>query len=227
MLFVALISLAVLGVIPDSAMAQGMMGGTNRSVIKADGHTAREEAEGKVISEALRANETTCEKLSDDDFGSLGEYYMGTMLGDSHEAMNTMMERMMGEEGEEEMHVVMGKRLSGCDPEAVIPTGSIGFMPMMNMMFGGWPSSRGFNQWTNPTNMMNTGLTGFSWLGSLMMILWWGLIIFGIVLLIRWLMNQSRGAGGVEKKPLDILKERYAKGEINNQEFEEKKKNLI
>ena len=101
MLFVALISLAVLGVIPDSAMAQGMMGGTNRSVIKADGHTAREEAEGKVISEALRANETTCEKLSDDDFGSLGEYYMGTMLGDSHEAMNTMMERMMGEEGEE------------------------------------------------------------------------------------------------------------------------------
>ena len=75
--------------------------------------------------------------------------------------------------------------------------------------------------------MMNFGFSGAGAFGWLMMILWWGLIIFGIVMLIRWLMNQSRGTSGHKQTPLEILKERYAKGEINSQEFEEKKKNLV
>ena len=76
-----------------------------------DDHTAREESEGKIVWEQLQAKKLTCKDLSDDNFGTLGEYFMGQMMGDSHEAMNNMMIQMMGEKSEEQMHIVMGKRL--------------------------------------------------------------------------------------------------------------------
>ena len=45
--------------------------------------------------------------------------------------------------------------------------------------------------------------------------------------LIRYLTGAGRNNIDKDKTPLDILKERYAKGEINKKEFEEKKKDLI
>ena len=201
--------------------AQGMMGNTTTV---SDGHTVREEAEGKAVWEKLQTKELTCEDLSDDNFGTLGEYFMGQMMGDSHEAMNNMMIQMMGEKGEEQMHVVMGKRLSGCDTSATFPSQGEGFMPMMQMMMGGWSSPLGSNQSNN--SMMNFGFMPFGGFGWIFMILWWVLIIAGIVAIIKWLMSQSDSNRGHEKSPLEILKERYAKGEIDKKEFEDKKKDL-
>jgi len=45
-----------------------------------DNHTAREEAEGEIVWQKLQSKEIVCGDLSDEDFGALGEYYMGQML---------------------------------------------------------------------------------------------------------------------------------------------------
>ena len=72
---------------------------------------------------------------------------------------------------------------------------------------------------------------GMGWFGMIFMIIFWGLIIVGLVSLIRWLIQNTgcKGHSGVStgSKAMDILKERYAKGEINRDEFESMKKDLV
>lgn len=69
---------------------------------------------------------------------------------------------------------------------------------------------------------------GGHWIGGLMMLLSWVLIIAGILAIIRWFFSRfdsrSRAAPA---SPLEILKRRYAKGEIDKAEFEEKRKDLL
>ena len=57
-----------------------------------------------------------------------------------------------------------------------------------------------------------------------MMLLFWGVVIVGIVLGIRWLMGQGRQSQ--QDGAMDILRQRYARGEINKEEFESKKRDL-
>jgi len=59
----------------------------------------------------------------------------------------------------------------------------------------------------------------------LMMLVFWGVVIVGIVLAIRWLMAQSRESR-VTDPALDILRQRYARSDISKEEFEAKKKDL-
>jgi putative membrane protein len=58
----------------------------------------------------------------------------------------------------------------------------------------------------------------------LMMLVFWGVVIAGIVLGIRWLVSQGRGTHS--DTALDILRQRYARGEINKEEFEARKRDL-
>jgi len=67
--------------------------------------------------------------------------------------------------------------------------------------------------------------------GGIFMIVFWILVIVGLVFLIKWLVQSSRKSSGGESSPtsraLEILEERYARGEIDKQEFQDKKKDLL
>jgi putative membrane protein len=59
------------------------------------------------------------------------------------------------------------------------------------------------------------------------------LVLVGIVLVVVWLVSggdglptRRPGSGGEQETPLDILKKRYARGEINRDQFEQMKKDL-
>jgi putative membrane protein len=70
------------------------------------------------------------------------------------------------------------------------------------------------------------GFGGFGVIMLIIMIVFWGLIIWGIVALIRWLSRSGRSSYTQHETALEILKRRYASGEITKAEFEEKKRDL-
>jgi putative membrane protein len=88
-----------------------------------------------------------------------------------------------------------------------------------------WADGYGYGFGYGPGMMGGAGWWGIGMIG---MVLWWLLIILAIVLLVKWVFGRPPGHG--ERQPrdrsLDILKERYARGEIDKQEFEEKKRDL-
>jgi putative membrane protein len=59
----------------------------------------------------------------------------------------------------------------------------------------------------------------------LMMLVFWGVVIVGIVLAIRWFASQGRDARPADTA-LDILRQRYARGDISKEEFDAKKRDL-
>ncbi len=78
--------------------------------------------------------------------------------------------------------------------------------------------------------MMGPGIMGgfgWMWFMPIFFIIFWGLVIWGIVALVRGLSG-SRGSDSstAADSALEILKNRYARGDISKEEFEEKKKDL-
>jgi putative membrane protein len=79
-------------------------------------------------------------------------------------------------------------------------------------------------------DIMNYGSGGWMMSGMwLISSLFWIAIIAGVVLLVKWLTDrndQGRTSTTASESPLDILKKRYAKGEIDKDAFEQMKRDL-
>lgn len=72
--------------------------------------------------------------------------------------------------------------------------------------------------------MMNFNY-GFELFGLLFSILWWVLLLTVAIALVQWVIRQSK-TSMPDSKAIDILKERYARGEIDKEEYEERKRVL-
>jgi len=68
--------------------------------------------------------------------------------------------------------------------------------------------------------------SGYGMVGGLMMLLFWGVVIFLVVLAVKWFTGNQAGGNRERRDAIDILRERFATGEIDEEEFESRKKAL-
>lgn len=68
---------------------------------------------------------------------------------------------------------------------------------------------------------------GIGWLMPIVWIIIVGLIIWAVVALTRGMGRTREQDLGKQTSALEILKDRYARGEIDKEEFEEKRKDLM
>ncbi|MFO7593398.1 MAG: SHOCT domain-containing protein [Pseudomonadota bacterium] len=72
------------------------------------------------------------------------------------------------------------------------------------------------------------GMDGGFGFGGGFMFLWWIVIIVVVVMVIKWLASSYGSVGNSrrENRAMEILEERYARGEIDEQEFQKRKREL-
>ena len=151
----------------------------------------------------LVESKISCNKLSNEQLESIGDYYMEQMHpGKAHE----IMDNMMGGEGSEslkQVHINMAKRLY-CNENVYIGYGMMGSWGMTNMMgrgmMGSYPASYAYN---------NYGYWNIFWI----------LLFAAVIFLIVWIIHRFGIKKTASETPLNILRKRFAKGEITKKEF--------
>jgi Short C-terminal domain len=154
------------------------------------------------------------DKVSEKKLEELGDQLMEIMIGNHEE--HERMDAMMGGDGSKSlnaMHASIAYRyLSG------VPFGMMGYNGMMD----GYRYNRNYKggspmMWNNNYGMMGWGFGGWvMWIFILIVLIAIGLLIYFII------KKNSTG----NEAPIDILKKRYAKGEISKKEFDKMKKDL-
>jgi putative membrane protein len=69
---------------------------------------------------------------------------------------------------------------------------------------------------------------GWGWMvGGIMMVVFWALVVIGIVVLVKVVMTRS-GASEARsaETPVEILRRRYAAGELTKEQFEAMKRDV-
>jgi putative membrane protein len=77
-------------------------------------------------------------------------------------------------------------------------------------------------------NGMMEGIPMMGGVGWIFMILLWGFAIVGFIFTVQWLLSRRKSEKEERplQSPLDILKSRYVRGEITEEEYKRIKKDL-
>jgi uncharacterized membrane protein len=160
----------------------------------------------------LIASNVSCDKLDSGQLEAIGDYLMEQMHpGPSHQAM----EDMMGGDGSENVrraHIQMAEVLYCGRTNTTLTFGAmLGMMPFIGRYSGG--GMMGFGGYGQ--GMMGYGYGGAGYMVEIL----FGLLVFCVLALaLFWLYKNLSGSGA---PATEILKQRYAKGEISKKEFEE------
>ena len=105
------------------------------------------------------------------------------------------------------------------------------FLTVISALSGAYANGQTPGELGHPHMWGYGGGWGWMILGPLMMIVVIAGIVALVVLLVRWLGGPSRGARPTHSAPpvtapLDILKARFARGEIDKEEYEERRRLL-
>lgn len=66
------------------------------------------------------------------------------------------------------------------------------------------------------------------WIGAIGMLLFWGVALFGLVALVRWMMTRSgEKASAQPPDAMEILKQRYARGEMERDQYLQMRADLL
>jgi putative membrane protein len=158
------------------------------------------------------------EKVSPMKLEELGDSVMEVMIGNPEQ--HEQMDKMMGGEGSAslaDMHRRIGYNYLAGYPYGMMRLMSGGMMGFGGNFFKGGHMMGGIGY--------GPGMMGFGWGGMLMGFVILLILVFVIILIVRAIGGGLAGAQGNETA-LDILKKRYAKGEISKDEFNRVKKDL-
>ena len=176
--------------------------------------------------QGLKTNETiNVSKVSPAKLEELGDSVMEAMIG--NHALHEQMDRMMGGEGSASL-TAMHQRI-GYNYLIGYPLGMMGLMggnmmgyPFNNANFGrGGYMMGGYGYGGYGPGMMGW----FGWGGMFMGLIFLVLLVLLIVIAVRAVNGNAFRLSGSET-PLDILKKRYAKGEISKEDFDRMKKDI-
>ncbi len=176
--------------------------------------------------QGLKTNETiNVNKVSPAKLEELGDSVMEAMIG--NHALHEQMDRMMGGEGSASL-TALHQRI-GYNYLAGYPLGMMGLMGggMLGYPFNTANAGRGgYMMGGYGYGGYGPGMMGwFGWGGMFMGLIFLVILVLIIVFAVRAASGSAFRFSGSETA-LDILKKRYAKGEISKEDFDRMKKDI-
>jgi putative membrane protein len=106
--------------------------------------------------------------------------------------------------------------------KSIVSLAPIGALSLPAAAWAQGPGPWRMHEWTG----WGWGWGGGMWLGPLFMIALLVLLIAAIVALVRWMGGGSGDSGGRVRTARDILDERYARGEIDREEYQRRRDDI-